>query len=95
MHELGRVRQRVVDASAELRAAARAKQAAHEDVLVAGLVARGAGADQARLLARAAVACAEEGVQAWLAQDDPAAPDVQERVRRGFAELAVLLAPLA
>lgn len=94
MHDLGRVRQRVVDGSPELRAASRAKQAAHEDVLRAGLTARGTDAQDARLLARVAVACAEEGVQAWLVQDDPRDPDVQERVRRAFADLAALATSL-
>lgn len=86
--EQGRTRRDVVEASPALRARQLAKHAAYERVLVDGLVVRGLGRPQARLLARAAVACTDEALARWFEDDDPATPGVAARARATFTELA-------
>ena len=87
-----RVRQKVIDASPRLVARERAKLAGYERVLADGLVARGADPAVARLLGRAAMACAQESLVRWFADADPQRPGLAERGRAAFAELAAELA---
>jgi hypothetical protein len=89
-----RARQAVIAASPALRQRERAKLASYEDALADGLVARGAKPPAARLLARAAVACADEAHQRWLADANPSRPGLAGRGREAFAELAAELAAL-
>ena len=89
-----RARQAVIDASPALRQRERAKLGSYEDALSGGLVARGARPPAARLLARAAVACAHEAHQRWLADANPKRPGLAGRGREAFAELAAELAAL-
>ena len=84
----GRARRAVIEGAPALWARERAKHAAHERVLRDGLVARGHAPAGAALLARVAVACTDEGVSRWLADDDPERPGLAERVRAAFAEAA-------
>ena len=88
----GRVRRAVIEGSPALSARERAKHAAHERVLRDGLVARGHDPDSARLLARLAVACADEGITRWLGDDEPDRPGLAARVRSAFDEAARALA---
>jgi len=89
--EEGRVRQAIVAASQALQARERVKHAAYERTLAAGLVRRGTPEPQARLLARTAVACLDEAIARWFADDDPARPGLEARGRETFPELAALL----
>ncbi|CAN5313468.1 hypothetical protein BH24ACT9_BH24ACT9_05170 [soil metagenome] len=86
-----RARQSVIDASPALKARERAKHTAYERVLTAGLTARGADDLQARLLARTAVACLDEAIARWFADDDTARPGLEARGRETFTGLARLL----
>ena len=86
--EQGRTRRAVIDASPALHARQLAKYSAHERVLLDGLVARGSGRPQARLLARTAIACTDEALTRWFSDDDPAQPGLAGRARETFAELS-------
>lgn len=86
--EQGRRRRAVIDASAPLQARERAKHSAYEQVLFAGLVARGLDRPSARLLSRVSVTCFDEAVTRWLDDDDPQRPGLTERVREAFLTVA-------
>jgi hypothetical protein len=64
-----RRRGEVIASAPALTARERAKHAAWEEVLAAGLRERGVAAGDARLLGRIAVACYDEALTRWLAQD--------------------------
>jgi AcrR family transcriptional regulator len=89
--EQGRRRREVIDASPALRARERAKHAAYQETLLAGLTARGLDRAQGRLLAGVAVACVEEALSRWYADVSPGSPGLLDRLRQTFAELAELL----
>jgi hypothetical protein len=71
-----------------LRARERAKHSAYERVLLDGLSARGLDL-QARLLARIAVACADEAIGRWFCDDNPTKPGLALKIRETFAELGL------
>lgn len=91
-HAEGRARQEVIDASPALSGRERAKHAAHEQVLVAGLLLRDVDRPTARLLARITIACLDEAIRRWLGQDQPNRPDLMTTARAAFQDLADLLA---
>ena len=93
--DLGRLRRAVIDSSPALQQRERAKHRASEDVLVDGLTARGLDRPAARILARTAVGCFDEGLIRWFGDDDPAEPGLARRVQATFAQLAGLLTPVA
>jgi AcrR family transcriptional regulator len=66
-----RRRGEVIASAPALAARERAKHAAWEAVLAAGLLARGVAAGEARLLGRIVVACYDEAMTRWLAVDGP------------------------
>ncbi|HYM58762.1 MAG TPA: TetR/AcrR family transcriptional regulator [Solirubrobacteraceae bacterium] len=66
-----RRRAEVIASAPALAARERAKHAAWEEVLAEGLRERGVAAGEARLLGRIAVACYDEALTRWLAQDGP------------------------
>ena len=72
-----------------LAARERAKHAAWEAVLAEALCERGVAAGQARLLGRIAVACYDEALTRWLAQDGPQRT-LGAELDAAFAELGVL-----
>ena len=74
-----------------MRARKRAKHSAYERVLLDGLSACGLDLPQARLLARIAVACADEAIGRWFCGDNPTMPGLALRIRETFAELRLLL----
>lgn len=92
--EAGRARQAVVDATPRLKARERAKQAAYELQIVAWLTSRGTGQPEARLLARTAVTCFDEGTVRWFADADTTRPGLEARIREAFAALAGMLGPI-
>lgn len=61
----------IIAAAPPLQARERSKRTAWEEVLADGLRQRDVPAAQARLLARAAVACFDESVARWLGEDPP------------------------
>lgn len=89
--EQGRARRAVIEAAPALQARQRVKLAAYEVVLLDGLIARGLDVPQARLLARAAVACADEALIRWLSDDDAERPGLEGRLRATYRELTHLL----
>jgi len=72
-----------------LAARERAKHAAWEAVLAEGLRERGVAAGEARLLGRIAVACYDEALTRWLAQDGPQRT-LGAELDAAFAELGAL-----
>ena len=88
--EQGRRRRAVIDGSEALIARERAKHRMYEQVLLAGLVARGLDRPEARLLSRVSVTCFDEAVTRWLDDDDPHRPGLAGRVREAFGAVARL-----
>lgn len=86
-HTEGRARQAVIAASPALSARGRAKHAAHERVLVDGLVSRDVEGPTARLLARITIGCLDEAIHRWLAQPQPTHA-LMAVARETFDELA-------
>ena len=81
----------VIRASPALQARERAKHAGFEAAIGQGLGARGVGSRQARLLAGVGVACYDDAIDRWLADEDPHRPGVSRRLRESFWELRRLL----
>jgi len=89
----GRLRRAVIEAAPALVARQRTKHSDYERVLLEELAARGLKQPQARLLARAAVACVDEAITRWLADRDPDEPGLAGRIRGTWLEPAQQLAP--
>lgn len=86
-HEAGRVRQMIIDGSPVLQARAMTKLAAHQSLIVEGLLRRGSAHSDARLAARVAVSIFDEGVRAWLAEEEP--PSLDAALREMFSCVTV------
>lgn len=83
-------RRRVIASSSALSARERAKRVAWEAVLAEGLSRRGVPPEQAALLGRIGVACQDEGLSRWLAQDPPHRT-LAEELDATFTALAALV----
>lgn len=83
-------RAQVIGASPALTARERAKHAAWEVVLAQGLSRRGATSTEAALLGRIAVACYQEALARWLAQDGPRRT-LELELDATFGQLAALV----
>jgi AcrR family transcriptional regulator len=79
----------VVASAPALAARERAKHAAWEADLAEGLCARGVAPGEARLLGRITVACFDEALTRWLAQDEPDRT-LGAELDAAFAELGAL-----
>ena len=84
-----RRRGEVIASAPALAARERAKHADWEAVLAEGLRDRGVAAGEARLLGRVAVACYDEAMTRWLAQDGPDCT-LGAELDAAFAELGAL-----
>jgi AcrR family transcriptional regulator len=84
-----RRRGEVIASAPALAARERAKHADWEAVLADGLCQRGVAAGEARLLGRIAVACYNEALTRWLAQDGPHRT-LEAELDAAFAELGAL-----
>lgn len=84
----GRLRRAVIGAAPALAARQRAKYADYEHTVAQALVARGSDGTQARLLARAAVACADEAITRWFDDARPDEPGLAARIRATVTDLA-------
>lgn len=84
-----RRRGEVIASAPALAARERAKHADWEAVLAQGPCKRGVAAGEARLLGRIAVACYDEALTRWLAQDGPHRT-LEAELDAVFAELGAL-----
>ena len=87
--EEARRRAEVIASAPALIARERSKHAAREAILAAGLCERGVAAAEARLLGRITVACCDEALTRWLAQDG-AQRTLGAELDAAFAELGAL-----
>ena len=84
-------RAQVIAGSPALTARERAKHAAWEAVLAEGLTRRGVAPADAALLGRVTVACYDEAMARWLAQDETDRP-LDAELDATFGQLAALVA---
>ncbi|WP_438854494.1 TetR/AcrR family transcriptional regulator [Agromyces sp. M3QZ16-3] len=86
-----RRRQAIIDTEVALSGRELAKQARWQDAIAAALVERGFRADDASLLAAIGFALFRRELHAWLADPDPAAVPLADRIRAALPALRTIL----